>query len=264
MYQHGPPGANSVPNSGGKQPGQNVSSVQPQNNPYSASVYQQGYDDYSQAHHLPQNLGLSQSGFGHVNEFGKFYGQGLVGLGGAQSGGAGAGGGAGGAGGGTTGSGGVVTGAGGAGGGGGPRNAGSSPETQYKYQKDNGIGVSGGRGGAGGAGTGAGTGSVQGGAGGAGGPGQGGVQPGQGQGGAQGGPQGQGYYGSANRFGSGGAGAAAAATAGIGATGVGISGPQQLHHPHQQQGGPQGHHPGYLQNANDQMLWYQGQQSYWR
>lgn len=257
MYQHGPPGANSVPNSGGKQPGQNVSNVQPQNNPYSASLYQQGYDDYSQAHHLPQNLGLSQSGFGHVNEFGKFYGQGLVGLGGAQSGGAA---GAAGGGGGATGNGGVVTGAGGAGGGGGPRNAGSSPETQYKYQKDNGIG--GGRGGAGGAGSGGGTGSVQGGAG-AGGPGQGGVQPGQGQGGAQGGPQGQGYYGSANRFGSGGAGAAA--TAGIGATGVGvgISGPQQLHHPHQQQGGPQGHHPGYLQNANE-MLWYQGQQSYWR
>lgn len=242
MFQHGPPGANSVPNSAGKQPGQNVSGVQPQNNPYSASLYQQGYDDYSQPHHLPQNLGLSQSGLGHVNEFGKFYGsgQGFVGLG-AQSGGTASG---------------VVTGAGGASG---PRNAGSSPETQFKYQKDNGIGVGGGRG--------AGTGSVQGGTG-TGGPGQGGVQPGQGQGqgGAQAGPQGQGYYGSANRFGSGSAGAAAA-TGGIGATGVGIGGPQQnvqLHHPHHQQGGPQGHHPGYLQNTNDGILWYQGQQSYWR
>ncbi|KXN81903.1 hypothetical protein AN958_03433 [Leucoagaricus sp. SymC.cos] len=104
----------------------------------------------------------------------------------------------------------------------GPRNAGSS-EMPYKYQKDSGIGVGGGRGG-----------SVQGG------PGQG--QP-QGQNAGQGGQCGpQGQDSGADRF-----------------NGVGAGvGPQQNVHP--QQGRPQGH---LIQDANDGSIYpYQRQQGY--
>ncbi|KAF7759751.1 hypothetical protein Agabi119p4_11446 [Agaricus bisporus var. burnettii] len=220
MFQPGPPGSNSAPSPATKQPGANANvAVQPQSNPYSQSLYgQQGaYDDYQQhAHHSqhqhPHALGLGQTNVGvGATEYSKqLYGgagQGFIGLGG-QSGGAASG----------------VAGA-------GPRNA-SSPETAYKYQKDGGIGVAGGRGA-----------SVQGG------PGQ--AQP-QGQSagqGGQGGPQGQGYYG-ANRF-SGGVGA------GIGS---GVAPQQNAHH---QQGGPQGH-LAYPQGGNDGNFYPYQRQQYWQ
>ncbi|KAF8658417.1 hypothetical protein AX16_001968 [Volvariella volvacea WC 439] len=173
MFQPGPPGPGSAPSPAGKQPGANVGvNVQPQTNPYSQGLYQQGaYDDYQ--HHSQHqqhqqhghSLGLGQ-GVG-ANDYSKqLYGgsgqggmQGFMNLG--QNAGAS----------------GVPT-----SNTTGPR-GGSSPENTFKpyASKDVGVGVGGGRG-------------VQQ----QGGPSQ---QPQQGQGQGSGGPQGQ-FYGG-NRFGSG-------------------------------------------------------------
>lgn len=227
----GPPGPGSAPSPATKQPGANVGvNVQPQSNPYSQGLYQQGgYDDYQshphhtqhqqhQPHQHSHNLGLGQAGGVSGNEYGKqLYGgpgQGFMGLG---QGGAGSG---------------AASNA------SGPRVAGS-PETSYKSYapKDGGLGVAAGRGSAGQQGQGQG-------------------QPqGQGQQGGQGGPQGQGFYGG-NRFGS------SAGSAGVGG---GIGGPQQTSH--HQQGGTQGH-LGYPQGTNEANFYpYQQprqQQQYWQ
>jgi hypothetical protein len=224
MFQPGPPGPGSAPNSASKQPGGNGVGVgvQPQNNPYSQGLYQpSGYEDYQQHHtsHQQQqhhqhshSIGLGQ-GVGVGGDYGKqLYGgaqggmQGFMGLG-------------------QTGAGAGVP----SSGGGGPRGTGS-PEATYKPYAPKDVGVGVGRGG------------VQQGQG----QSQGQAQAqGQGQGGQ--GPQGQGFYG--NRF-----------SAGVGGVGgVGVGGPQNALH----QQGPQGH-LGYPQGAGEGFYSYPGRQQYWQ
>ena len=224
MFQPGPPGPGTAPNSASKQPGGNGVGVgvQPQNNPYSQGLYQPGgYEDYQQHHtsHQQQqhhqhshSIGLGQ-GVGVGGDYGKqLYGgaqggmQGFMGLG-------------------QTGAGAGVP----SSGGGGPRGTGS-PEAAYKPYAPKDVGVGVGRGG------------VQQGQG----QSQGQAQAqGQGQGGQ--GPQGQGFYG--NRF-----------SAGVGGVGgVGVGGPQNALH----QQGPQGH-LGYPQGAGEGFYSYPGRQQYWQ
>ncbi|PPQ98655.1 hypothetical protein CVT24_004153 [Panaeolus cyanescens] len=228
MFQPGPPGGpGSATNPTNKQPSANVG-VQPQSNPYSQGLYQQGgYDDYSHTHHSQHqhshSLGLGQGGVGvGGGEYGKqLYGgagqggmQGFMGLGGQA----------------------------GAGGNGPSNNAGprasNSPESAYKPYASKDVGVSSNRNA----------------------PPQNGPQgqP-QGQGQGQGNhnhnqvPQGQGFYAS-NRFGGG--------IGGAGAGGVGnsVGGPQQNAH-----NGPQGH-LAYPQGATEPGFYgYQPrQQAYWQ